>query len=84
MKIEKYRNIISQRDSLLIKGTIDGFLWSYEMGEKTSYDTLIALSLDNNNEATFNLAGIYLNKLKAIKEKENKKKKLNYDKKKKN
>ena len=82
MKIEKYRNIISQRDSLLIKGTIDGFLWSYEMGEKISYDTLIALSLDNNNEATFNLAGIYLNKLKGIKEIENKKKKLNYDKKK--
>ena len=82
MKIEKYRSIISQRDSILIKGTIEGFLWSYDMGEKTSCDTLIALSLDNNNEATFNLAGIYLNKLKINKEKENKKQKLKYDKKK--
>ena len=76
MKREKYRKIISQRDSILIKGTIDGFLWSYDIGEKTSYDTLIALSLDNNLEATFNLAGIYLNKLKRIIEKENEKEKL--------
>ena len=84
MKREKYRRIISQKDSILIKGTIDGFLWSYDIGEKTSYDTLIALSLDNNLEATFNLAGIYLNKLKRIIEKENEKEKLNNDKKRKN
>ena len=83
MKIEKYRNIISQRDSLLIKGTIGGLLWSFDLEDKTSYDALIALSLDNINEATFNLAGIYLNKLRRIKEKdkekEKEKKKFHYD-----
>jgi len=74
MKVDLYRKIISQKDCNLIKGFIEGFLWSYDIGgSKTSYDTLIALSYENFDEATFKLASIYLNQLKKIKEKENEK-----------
>ena len=83
MKIDLYRKIISQRDCNLIKGFIEAFLWSYDIGgSKTSYDTLIALSYDNFDEATFKLASIYLNQLKKIKKKE--KEKNNKDKEKNN
>ena len=60
MKVDLYRKIISQKDFNLIKGFIEGFLWSYDIGgSKTSYDTLIALSYENFDEATFKLASIY-------------------------
>ena len=70
IKIEEYRKIIYPRDSLLIKGTIKGFLWFYNIvREKTSFDILITLTYINSNEATFKLITIYLNNLKKIKKK---------------
>ena len=78
MTIEEYRKIMSQRDIIFIKGTIESFLWSYDIeGGKTSYDTLIALTYDNFHEATFKLVTIYLNNLKRIKEKEKENKDIN-------
>ena len=90
MKIKEYNNIIiSQSDYNLMKGFIDGFLGSYNIEEeRNSYDILTAMSYDGSNEATYKLVGIYLNKLKKMKEKENdkekEKKKNNKNEKKKN
>ena len=77
MKIKEYNNIIiSQSDYNLMKGFIDGFLGSYNIEEeRNSYDILTAMSYDGSNEATYKLVGIYLNKLKKMKEKENDKEK---------
>ena len=74
MKLEEYRQIISQRDYNLIKGNYEGYLWSYKIGGKTSYDTLIALSYDKFYEATYQLIYIYLDELKRRKDKEYKSK----------
>ena len=60
MKKEEYEKIITKRESILIRGTIEAFLWSYDIGEKNSYDALYALSYDNCNEATYKLVEIYL------------------------
>ena len=75
MKKEEYQKIITKRESVLIRGTIEALFWSYDIGEKNSYDALYALSYDNCNEATYKLVEIFLNKLNNIrkKEKENEK-----------
>ena len=72
MKIKEYKNtIISQSDCNLMKGFIDGFLGSYNIGEKRNYyDILTAMSYDDSNEATYKLVGIYLNKLEKMNDKD--------------
>ena len=73
IKIEEYKNIISMNDYNLIKGFIEGMFGSYDLAGKTSYDTLIAMSLEGNLDATYKLIGIYIKDLNKIKKNEKEK-----------
>ena len=76
IKIKKYKNIISEEDIILINSFIEGY-FDYSMNKnKTSLDTLIALSLGGNNEASYKLIFIYLEILKEFKDDQDKSKEL--------
>ena len=55
----KYKDILSQNDSNLIKGFIDGYVNCSLDGDQNCLDLLVALSLEGNLEANCRLISIY-------------------------
>ena len=77
MKSGKYSDILSLDDCNLMKGFIEGFYdYQYEDGDTKSIDTLLALSIQGNKEASAKLIYLYFEKLGNLDKKDDKNKSI--------
>ena len=75
MQSGKYSDILSIDDGNLIKGFIESFFdYQFEENNTKAIDSLLALSLEGNSEASSKLIYIYLESLNKIDKKDNKNK----------
>ena len=77
MKSGKYSDILSLDDCNLVKGFIEGFYdYQYEDGDTKAIDTLLALSIQGNKEASSKLIYLYFEKLGNLDKKDDKNKSI--------
>ena len=77
MKSGKYSDILSLDDCNLMKGFIEGFYdYQYENGDTKAIDTLLALSIQGNKEASAKLIYLFFEKLGNLDKKDDKNKSI--------